>query len=80
MNRYVVYFTGHAYIDAENAVQAANQAKKYKLIGQAIGSRRTAKERDATRYERGKATLTVSNPIRVNRSDAASQPSTTKEK
>lgn len=65
MARYVVPFTGCVYIDAENAAQAAKHAKKYRVIGQAVGSYRSTKDRDPIRYERGAATLKMGLPMRA---------------
>lgn len=65
MKRYVVHFTGCVYIDAENVAQASKHAKKYKMIGAAVGSGRSAKQRDPIRYERGVADLKFGLPMCV---------------
>jgi hypothetical protein len=63
--RYVVYFTGCVHIEAENVAQAAKHAKKYRMIGRAVGAGRSTKDRDPIRYERGEVTLKMGQPLRV---------------
>jgi hypothetical protein len=72
MSRYVVHFTGTVVIDAENAAQAAKQAKKYRVIGRAIGAE-WGKGRDPVMFERGDVTLKMGLPMRVSTSTRSTQ-------
>ena len=64
MPRYIVPFSGHVVIEAENVAQAARHAAKYKMIGRAAGAHRSIHERDVTLYERGEVILNMGKPCR----------------